>query len=58
MRVTLEANITPSSLALNLYFKTHSIGISPKVFWGDKLIPRDEKADNQKQQEEFDKIIS
>lgn len=55
---SLEANITPSSLALNLYFKTHSIGISPKVFWGDKLIPRDEKADNQKQQEEFDKIIS
>lgn len=55
---SLEANITPSPLALNLYFKTHSLGISPKVFWGDKLIPRDEKADNQKQQEEFDKIIS
>lgn len=55
---SLEANITPSSLALNLYFKTHSIGISPKVFWGDKLIPRNEEDDNQKQQDEFDKIIS
>lgn len=55
---SLEANITPSSLALYLYLKTHSIGISPKVFWGDKLIPRNEEADNQKQQEEFDKIIS
>lgn len=55
---SLEANITPSSLALNLYFKTHSIGISPKVFWGDKLIPRNDEADNKKQQEEFDKIIS
>ena len=45
---SLEANITPSSLALNLYYKTHSTGISPKVFWGDKLIPRNEDDDNQK----------
>ena len=55
---SLEANITPSPLALNLYFKTHSLGISPKVFWGDKLISRNEEADNQKQQDEIDKIIS
>lgn len=55
---SLEANITPSSLALNLYFKTHSIGISPKVFWGDKLIPRNEDDDNQKQQDEIDKFFS
>jgi hypothetical protein len=55
---SLEANITPSPLALNLYFKTHSLGILPKVFWGDKLKPRDEKADKQKQQDEFDRIIS
>ena len=55
---SLEANITPSPLALNLYFKTHSLGISPKVFWGDKLIPRNEEADNQKQQDEIDKVIS
>lgn len=55
---SLEANITPSSLALNLYFKTHSIGISPKVFWGDKLIPRNEDDDNQEKQNKFDEIIS
>lgn len=55
---SLEANITPSSLALNLYFKTHSLGISPEVFWADKLIPRNEDDDNQKQQDEIDKIIS
>lgn len=34
----LEANITPSSLALSLFYKTHSFGISQRVFWGDKLI--------------------
>ena len=55
---SLEANITPSSLALNLYYKTHSLGISPKVFWGNKLIPRSEDEDNQKQQDEINKIIS
>ena len=55
---SLEANITPSSLALNLYFKTHSFGISPKEYWGDKLIPRSEDDDNQKQQDEIDKIFS
>lgn len=35
----LSANITPSALALNLYYKTHSIGSSPIGFWGDALIP-------------------
>lgn len=35
---TLAANITPSPLALNLYFKTHSTGITPTEFWGDKLV--------------------
>ena len=45
---SLETNITPSSLALYLYYKTHSLDISPKVFWGDKLIPRHEDADNKK----------
>ena len=54
---SLEANITPSPLALNLYFKTHSQGISPKVFWGDKLIPRNDDADKQKQQETIHNII-
>lgn len=55
---SLEANITPSSLALNLFFKTHSLGVSPKVFWGDKLIPRNEDDDNQKQQDKLDKMMS
>ena len=38
----LDANITPSPLALNLYFKTHSTGISPIEFWGDNLISVEE----------------
>lgn len=37
--VQLDANITPSPLALNLYFRTHSVGKTPIEFWGDKLIP-------------------
>ena len=36
---SLDADITPSPLALNLYYRTHSTGISPIVFWGDSLIP-------------------
>ena len=36
----LDANITPSALALNLYFRTHSTGITPKEFWGNSLMPR------------------
>lgn len=53
----LEANITPSALALNMYFKIHSQGISPKEYWGDKLIPRREDDDKQKQQETIDNIF-
>lgn len=37
----LSANITPSALALNLFYKTHSIGSSPIEFWGDALVPRE-----------------
>lgn len=33
----LEANITPSPLALNLYYRTHTTGKSPIDFWGDSL---------------------
>ena len=44
----LDANITPSALALNLYFRTHSTGISPKQFWGNSLIPRN-VADDEKE---------
>ena len=36
---SLDANITPSALALNLFYKTHSIGKSPLEFWGDSLVP-------------------
>lgn len=36
--IELDANITPSPLALNLYYRTHSTGISPIEFWGDRLI--------------------
>ena len=51
----LEANITPSPLCLNLYYKTHSTGISPIAFWGDSLIPRTLKEDEQKAPEEISK---
>ena len=33
----LVATITPSALALNLYYKSNSHGMSPYTFWGDKL---------------------
>lgn len=39
----LDANITPSPLALNLYYKTHSLDKSPIEFWGDSLRPYNEK---------------
>ncbi len=35
--VNLNAEIIPTSLALNLYYKTNCIGKSPIEFWGDKL---------------------
>ena len=33
----LDANISPSALALNLYYRTHSTNISPIEFWGEQL---------------------
>lgn len=39
----LDANITPSALALNLYYRTHSTRIDPKEFWGDQLKPYNPK---------------
>lgn len=40
----LEANITPSPLALNLYYRTHSTDSTPIEFWGNNLCPyKDEK---------------
>lgn len=35
----LDANITPTALALTLFYKTHSTGVRPIEFWGDSLIP-------------------
>lgn len=39
----LEANITPSALALNLFYRTHSIGKTPIDFWGSQLMPHEAK---------------
>lgn len=44
----LDADISPSALALNLYYKTHSAGVSPIEFWGDQLKVWDRDADNEK----------
>ena len=54
----LDADITPSPLALNLYFRTHSTGISPIEFWGDQLEPHDKKADDEKLNAVIDKVFS
>lgn len=56
----LDANITPSALVLNLFFRTHSTGISPKEFWGNSLIPRnvtdDEKEEASVIQNSWDEV--
>ena len=41
----LDADISPSSLALNLYYKTHCIGKSPVEFWGNGLVSVKEEVD-------------
>lgn len=33
----MEAHVTPSALALNLYYKTNSVNVSPEEFWGASL---------------------
>lgn len=35
--VELKAEITPSALALNLYFKTNALNATPDLFWKDSL---------------------
>lgn len=35
--INLKAGITPTALALNLYYKSNAINISQIDFWGDKL---------------------
>ena len=37
--INLDADITPSALALNLFYKTHSSGVTPVDFWGQSLVP-------------------
>lgn len=54
----LEANITPSPLALNLYYRTHSTGKSPIDFWGDRLIPISVADAEAKIQANFDDTLS
>lgn len=54
----LEANITPSPLALNLYFRTHSTGKSPVEFWGETLKPYSVADAEAKIQANIDKTLS
>ena len=54
----LDADISPSPLALNLYFRTHSTGISPIEFWGDHLEARRKDADDDKLAAAIDKVNS
>lgn len=39
----LDANITPSALALTLYYKTHPNGKSPIDYWGSDVVQFEEK---------------
>lgn len=39
----LIADITPTALALNLYYKTNTINVSPKEFWKETLKPAEEE---------------
>lgn len=54
----LEANITPSPLALNLYYRTHTTGKTPIEFWGDTLKLYSVAEAEAKVQEEMDKKLS
>ena len=33
------ARLTPSALALNLYYKANAVNVSPEVFWKDTIVP-------------------
>jgi len=37
----LVANITPSSLGLNLYYKTHAVNVTPEEFWKGSLVEKE-----------------
>ncbi len=38
---TLKADITPSPLGLNLYYKTHAINSTPEEFWKENLVEKE-----------------
>lgn len=52
----LDADISPSALALNLYYKTHSTGVPPIEFWGDQLEVLDKDAYNDKSEKAIEKV--
>lgn len=54
----LDANITPSPLALNLYYRTHTTGKTPIEFWGDTLKLYNLEEAEAKAQEEMDKKLT
>lgn len=54
----LVANITPSPLALNLYYKTHAKDVSPADYWGKSLSPRNVIDDEKDSKERMDLIVS
>lgn len=54
----LDANITPSPLALNLYYRTHTTGKTPIEFWGDTLKLYNVAEAEAKAQEEMDKKLT
>ena len=37
----LGANITPSPLGLNLYYKTHAVNLTPEEFWRGSLVKKE-----------------
>ena len=54
----LDADISPTPLALNLYFRTHSTGNSPIEFWGDQLESRTKEFDEEKLAAEINNVIN
>jgi len=51
-----EINITPSAIALSLYYKTHSTELSPIEFWKDGIEP-DNDMEQIKKNGEFDNLL-
>lgn len=53
----LDADVSPTPLALNLYFRTHSTANSPIEFWGDQLESRAKEANDMKPTTAIDEVI-